>query len=908
MRGITVLTAVALLAGTIAAPASAGVLERVSVSNVGVQGNADSFVVGGKRVVSADGRFVVFTSHANNLVADDTNDVRDVFLRDRRAGTTTRVSVDPAGGNADGPSFNASISADGRFVVFTSAATDLVQGDRNWHYDVFVRDLWRGETSRVSVTPDGGDPGDDSGEGSISADGRFVAYVTWARLLTPEDRDWGTRDIIVRDLKRGTNTLASVAFDGGEPEYACWDATIGGDGRHVAFVSNSENLMSGDGNPAMEAWVRDLDAGENIRVGVDPSGGDANERSRHPRLSDDGRYVAFRAHASDLVAGDTNDQADIFLRNLDTGVTERVNLSSSGDQATGGGSWFPDISGNGRYVVYLTDASNLFDDDTNGFGDVVAHDRVTGVTTQLSVSSSGGQVNAWSNHPSVSATGRYVAFESLASDMVPGDTNEVWDVFIAEGPAPGPHVSIPAVARAQGSGAFFSSRVEALNSSDRPITVRAVFTPRFDVSVPGSVTTLTLQPSQTLSVDDPLQSWFGIQSTGAVGSLMFTVTDGSPEALELQSVVVARNTDSSEYGQFFPAVADGLNAGDTAFLSTTADPWHSRVNFGAMALVDGTQLEVQPVGPIGTPRAASMTLNLDHGVSRQLNDIFSPGVFDLGMVTDVLLEVTVTAGSAVVYASVLDGNTGSPGTNDPTTIMPVRRGAERITLLELGSVQGINEFSGSAMISNLSAFPVTVDAAFHLRGQPGVAQVTQVVLPAGATEGYGDFVHHLFTRADVGTVVLTTQDGGRIMATGREYSIARNSQGEIVATAGQLMPGMTDADALRPGRVYHLLGLRQRQTSAGAERSHVAAFNPGAQDAKIDLGLVDGVSGAHEGTLTMNVRAGELVQVNNVIERITSLHGGKVKRLVITASGEVFLKGFRINANGDPVTLDPILE
>ncbi len=888
--------------------AQAQLVERVSVSTAGVEGNADSMVIGGRRVVSEDGRYVVFTSWATNLVPDDTNGVEDVFVRDRWLGVTRRASVDLAGGNADGPSFDASISADGRYVVFTSAATDLVPNDRNWEYDIFVRDLWLGVTTRVSVNPEGGDATDDSSEASISSYGRYVAFVTWARLLTPADTDWGPRDVIVRDMKLGTNTLATVGADGDQAEEACWEAAIAGSGRRVGFISSADNLVANDGNTWMDVFVRDLDTDETIRVSLDAAGGDPDNRSRHPRLSDDGQWVTVWSFASDLVSGDTNDQADIFIRDLDHGVTTRINRSNTGEQTVARGSWYPDISGDGRYVAYLTDATNLFPNDTNDCGDIMGYDRVTGVTSHLSATSAGGLSDRWSNNPSLSRDGRYVVFESLATDMVPGDTNDVWDVFIAQGPATGPHVSIPAVARAGGAGAFFFSRIEAFNSSDRPLTAEVVFSARADIALAPATTTLTLQPGEMVSVDDPLHAWFGIQSTGAVGSLMFNVTDGRAEALEVQSVVLARNDDGSEVGQYFPAASGGLNAGETAYLSTTADPWRTRVNFGAMALVDGTRLEVRPVGPIGTPRAPARTMVLDRGVSSQLNDVFGAGIFDLGFATDVLLEVSVTAGSAVVYASVLDGRSDRPGTNDPTTIQPVRHGSDRVTLLEIGSVQGVNEFAGSAVISNLSPQPVTVRADLYLRGQPGLAQTTEITLAGGETAGYGDIVFHLFTRSDVGAVVFTAKDGGRIAVTGREYSIERDADSQVVGTAGQLIPGMTDEQLLRPHRRYHLLGLRQRQTDAGLERSHVAAFNPGDQTVLVQLEMFDGATGTRDGATTLTVRGGELVQANNIIEQITAQHGGGSKRLAVTVSGEVFVKAFRVNGNGDPVTIDAVVE
>jgi hypothetical protein len=373
-------------------------------------------------------------------------------------------------------------------------------------------------------------------------------------------------------------------------------------------------------------------------------------------------------------------------------------------------------------------------------------------------------------------------------------------------------------------------------------------------------------------------------------------------------VVTAHNDDGSEYGQFFPAVADGLQAGHTAYLSTTVDPWRSRMNFGAMALENGTQVSVHPVDPIGNPLADAQVLSLDAGVSHQLNDVNRPQVFDLADAGNYLLEVLVSSGSAVVYGSVLDGNASESGTNDPTTVQPVVGGSSKVTLIELGPVVGYNEFSGSASVANLSDEEIEIQADFYLRDRPGVTQTTVMTLAAGATEGYGDIIGHLFTRSDVGALVLHAEGDAQIMATGREYSIQRAADESVTGTAGQLIPGMTDDELLRAGAVYHLLGLQHRETEAGLERSHIAAFNPGEDDAEISLDLYDGATGSHEGSMTYTLRGGELRQINNVIEEISRRQDGGVKRLRVTVDRSVFVKGFRVNASGDPVTIDLLPE
>ncbi len=472
--------------------------------------------------------------------------------------------------------------------------------------------------------------------------------------------------------------------------------------------------------------------------------------------------------------------------------------------------------------------------------------------------------------------------------------------------AEGSVLAIPAVARAEGAGAFFTSRLDVFNASDAAMSVAAVYTPRADLGGSSRTATFDLAPWQMLTADDPLGQWFACgDGEAAVGSLMLAVTAGDAADLMVSSVITARTADGAEYGQGVPAEwsAGALQAGETAYLNTTVDAARSRVNFGAMALADGTVLAVRPVDPADTALASGQTLTIDRGGNLQLNDVAA--AFALGDAADYLLEVRVEAGSALVYASVLDGTATAPGTSDATTILPVEDGARTVTLLELGPIQGYDEFSGSASISNLSATAAQVSAELHRRGVPGVAATASLTIPAGDTVGAADFVGELFGASDVGTVVLRTSDQARVMATGREFSILRDDQGEPVGTAGQLIPGLTDDDLLVPGVTYHLLGLRQRQTSAGLERSHVAAFNPGTEEVEVTLHLHDGASGADEGSTTLTVRPGELVQANSVVAAIAPAQDGAPKRLAVTVDGPVFLAAFRVNPSGDPVTIQP---
>lgn len=488
--------------------------------------------------------------------------------------------------------------------------------------------------------------------------------------------------------------------------------------------------------------------------------------------------------------------------------------------------------------------------------------------------------------------------------------NHVRPVRDAVAPAARPLV-LPAVAHLRGVSATFFSRLEVLNTGAAALTVEVVYTPRADIGGAARTTTLTLAPGVQQTVDDPLGTWFGFGAAEkAVGSLSFTVTSGTSASLLVQSVITARNDDGREYGQDLPAIpaAQALAAGATAYLGSLVDPTRTRINLAAMALDDGTVLTVQPVDPIGAPLAAARTLTLGAGGSVQLNDLHSGAAgFGLGSAADYLLEVKVSAGRAVAYASVLDGTASVGGTSDPTTLLPVVGGATTVTLLELGPIQGTNEFAGSAQIANLSASAAEVSAELHLRGVPGVAATATLTIPAGDTLGYADLVGELFHTSGLGTVVLRASNGTQIMATGREYAVLRDGTGAVSGTAGQLIPGMVDDELLQVGSTYHLLGLRQRTLAAGLERSHLAAYNPGSQTATVTVALIDGATGIAEGTTTLAVRAGELVRLNNVISAIHPGQDGGSKRLAVTTDLPVFVKAFRVNPWGDPVTVDALI-
>ena len=414
------------------AGAAVGLTTRQSVATGGAQADGRSFIP----AVSADGRYAVFYSDASNLVSGDTNSARDVFIHDRQTGETTRVSVDSAGAQANGDSFEPAVSADGRFVAFSSAATNLVAGDTNDANDVFVRDRQANTTSRVSLGPGGANANGGSDSPSISGDGRLVAFTSAATNLVTGDTN-NQRDVFVFDRQTSVTTRASLSSFGDEANLDSFTPELSADGRFVTFTTFASNLIGFDDNESSDVFVRDLQAGATTRVSEYPGGFQAEGDSLRPAISADGRYVAFDSDAWNLVWGDTNDAFDVFLHDRATGSTTRVSVDDSGLQSDGG-SFRPTLSGDGRYVAYYSDASNLVAGDTNGASDVMLFDRLSGATRRVSVANGGGEANGSSLRPALSANGALVVFESDATNLVPGDTNQFTDVFAHDPTAPAP--------------------------------------------------------------------------------------------------------------------------------------------------------------------------------------------------------------------------------------------------------------------------------------------------------------------------------------------------------------------------------------------------------------------------------------------------------------------------------------
>ncbi len=447
--------------------------------------------------ISADGRFILFVSSANNLVpGGDSQFSLNLFLRDRASNTTVLVSANLNGtGGGNGNSTSGMISTNSRWVVFQSDATDLVPGDTNGVTDIFVRDLQTGSNILVSIALDGSPANGASIDPTITPDGRYVAFTSDATNLVANDTN-GISDIFVRDLVSQTTTLVSVGAVKSLLALPVASITPTGppaitpDGRFVAFFSAARGMAAGvPAGTAGEVYVRDLVAGNTMWASSNafsaghlspPTG---NYLSYHPEISDDGRFVAFKTSLSTglragsilrfdassnsllLVATNTlplmwNDDvfgpemtpdgrfiafasgnptnlftppSSVYLADIDNGTNIPVSVQLDGTFPTNGASHTPVLSPDGRFVAFLSNATNLVGNAVSNSYHIYLRDVIAGTTTLVDADTNGvGSSEEYGNAPSLSADGRWVAFASPDGSLVGGDQNQALDVFVRD--------------------------------------------------------------------------------------------------------------------------------------------------------------------------------------------------------------------------------------------------------------------------------------------------------------------------------------------------------------------------------------------------------------------------------------------------------------------------------------------
>ncbi|WP_262273247.1 hypothetical protein [Microvirga yunnanensis] len=407
-------------------PTSADILTRISTDSSGAEGSGSSY----QARFSPDGRFVLFASDSA-LVASDHNGESDIFLKDLTTGAVTLLSaVGVTGGNAG--SLNARFSAGGGFVVFESDATNLVDHDNEGHRDIFVKNLATGAVTRASITAGNVEANGSSSNAQISPDGRYVVFESDAsNLAAGNDPDNGEADIFLKDMETGIITYLSKAPNGNHGDFGSYNARFSPDGNSVVFTSDATNLVTGDTNHAQDVFRVNLDTKAIERLSESRAHVEANGSSSNAQISPDGRYVVFESYASNLIDGQDDDDGrlDIFLKDLETGEVTYLATKPDGTKADGN-SYSAHFSPDGRYVVFESDAPDLVTGDDNGKFDIFLKNLDTKEITRLSVAANGMESDFDSFNAQISPDGRFVTFESEATNLVAGDTNGTTDIFL----------------------------------------------------------------------------------------------------------------------------------------------------------------------------------------------------------------------------------------------------------------------------------------------------------------------------------------------------------------------------------------------------------------------------------------------------------------------------------------------
>jgi Tol biopolymer transport system component len=549
-RLVLALSAVALAAAR--APAQAPVT-LVSKDTNGVLGNQNSYspFQPSWPSLSADDRWVAFGSFASNLVPNDTNGRSDVFVADLASGAIFRVSVDRFGGSANNDSFEPSISADGRFVAFWSFASDLVAGDTNLALDVFVHDR----------DPDG--------------NGIF-------------------------DEGNGVTTRASVDSNGVQGNGTSGSPSISADGRFVAFVSGSTNLDPADTKNNADVFLHDRTTGTTSLVSVALGGAGGNNNSLRCHISADGNFVAFQSQASDLVAGDANQRSDVFVRDLVNGTTVLASVDSSGIQGDlDSGLAHGATTGDGASVVFWSTATNLVANDGNGTWDVFVRDLVHGTTTCMSVDATGAVGNGASDLAAISGDGRFVVLRTLASSLFPGDTNLKVDIVLHDRDDDQNGI----FDESPGVNAPMSSSLIALGDDDSYLPA---------ISDDGNLVAFVsaasnLVPHDTNAVIDVFVRDRRIDHYGASRSNYGT---GYPGTLGVPTISAA--SDPLLGAPFSVDVSNSTNAWNLGFLLVGFSQASIPTGLGGTLLVQiALPLALFPISPVGTSLTATLPADID---------------------------------------------------------------------------------------------------------------------------------------------------------------------------------------------------------------------------------------------------------------------------------------------------------
>ena len=402
--------------------AFAGEFERVSVLSDGSEANRASNFPS----LNADGSITVFESTATNLVAEDTNGKSDIFLHNRNTAETIRVSVNNAGVEANDACYDPAVSGNGNFVVYESYATNLVEGIKERSPRIYLYDVANKKTELVSVSASGA-PADGCVDASISGDGRFVVFSSRSPLIEEDFNN--EEDIYLRDRQNGVTRHISIADHWDMPNGQCRRPQISENGQYIVFDSLASNLISSDLNGCGDIFLYDQNDNKITCITALNEYEQANSDSETAHISANGNFVVFESKGNNLVEMDTNAVADIFLKNLETGEFLRISVNNEGEQANKN-SKDPVISGDGKYVVFVSRASNLDPAGKAKGNQVYIHDIEQG-TTRLGGMATDGRVQRGNSEvPMISSDGKIVVFKSSISNLVENDKNYMSDIFL----------------------------------------------------------------------------------------------------------------------------------------------------------------------------------------------------------------------------------------------------------------------------------------------------------------------------------------------------------------------------------------------------------------------------------------------------------------------------------------------
>lgn len=406
-----------------------GSTRLISLTPDGAPGDNDS----NGPSLSSDATLIAYSSAADDLVAGDTNGAYDVYLFNRADASTTRLSHATDGGEPDSDCYGAVLSGGGRFVVFESRASNLVTQTTNGKLQLYLYDRQKDATSLVSQNAAGAGANGDTQHAAIDASGRYIAYVSVATDLVAGDTN-GAADVFLFDTRTGATSLVTHAADGSPANSDSYEVAISANGSVIAVSSYATNLIAGDTNGASNVFAIDRRTGQVELVSVNRDGAPADENSNGPRLSPDGSYVGFSSVADDIAGHDDNQVSDVYLRNRAAGVTRLISRAADGESANAD-SYVESISNRARIVTFFSWSTDLVDAvDTNTSPDVFLRDRRTGISL-VSKTPSGAAGDAASDGSVVDLRGRVVAFDSASTDLVRGGANGYFNVYLFRLPA-----------------------------------------------------------------------------------------------------------------------------------------------------------------------------------------------------------------------------------------------------------------------------------------------------------------------------------------------------------------------------------------------------------------------------------------------------------------------------------------